>query len=266
MARRRFVTLLVAMLVTLGLGSAWAFVVTDPATTARNAVTAVLKSQIVDTIVQQHDRLRRMAQRLSAHTALDKYAVHGPPRWGTPASDPDTFPHAYGYLGALTHGDPTGAQFEYVSRSRMPAEGTLSGLSPGARDSMQRALATLDLADATIIAGTHQAGLLRDNGRREMDAIDELERHVTDPSPDQSATAVLDKISGATLIETRQKQARLQLLTAIAEQLLVDNKRSRDTDAAVLNMRLHQLRGAWDDEGGGLMTGAAEDLRTWRQP
>src|SRR6266850_1218278 len=266
MVRSGVVTLFVAGLVTCGLSSAWAFIVTDPATTARNAVTAVLKHQIVDTIVQQHDRLRRMARRLSAHTTLEKYAAQGPPQWRTDASDPDTIPYAHGYLDALTHGDPTGAQFEDASRSRMPAEDALSRLSPAARESLERALATLDLADSTIIAGTHQIGLLRGNGPREMDAIDALERHVADPAPDQSATAVLDKISGAALVETRQKQARLQLLTAIVEQLLVDNKRARDTEAAVLNMRLQQLRGAGNDEGGRFMTGAAEDLRTWRQP
>jgi hypothetical protein len=229
-------------------------------------VTAVLKSQIVDIIVQQHDRVRRMAQRLSAHTSLDKYAVQGAPRWNPHVSDPETFPYSHGYLDALTYGDPTGAQFRYASRARVPAEDMLAGLSPAAREAIERELATLDLADSTIIAGTHQAGLLRDNGNREMAAIDELERHVTDSSPEQSATAVLDKISGAALIETRQKQARIQILTAITEQLLVDNKRARDTEAAVLNMRLHRLRGAWGDEGGGFMTGAAEDLRTWRQP
>jgi hypothetical protein len=268
MARPRVVTLFVAVLVTLGLGSAWAFVVTDPATTARNAVTALLKSQVVDTIVQQHDRLRRMAQRLSAHTTLDKYRVQAPPRWRPHATDAETSPHSHGYLDALRYGDPTGAQFTNVSRPRLPIEHTLSGLGPAARESLEHALATLDLADSTIVAGTHQAGLLRDSGRREMDAIDELERHVTDPSPDQSATAVLDKISGAALIETGQKQARLQFLTALVEQLLVDNKRARDTEAAALNMQLGRLRAFGDGEEGsaGLLRGAAEDLRTWRQP
>jgi hypothetical protein len=77
---------------------------------------------------------------------------------------------------------------------------------------------------------------------------------------------VLDKISGAVLIGTRQKQARLQFLTAIVEQLLIDNKRARDTEAAALNMQLQRLR-AGDDEGAaGLLTGAANDLRSWRQP
>jgi hypothetical protein len=128
-------------------------------------------------------------------------------------------------------------------------------------------LATLDAADSSIIAGTHEAGALRSNGQRELNAIDALESDVIDPSNDQSATAVLDKISGAALIETRQKQARLRYLTAIAEQLLVDNKRARDTEAATLNMQLRRLRGSdAGEDGGGMLTGAGDDLRTWRQP
>jgi hypothetical protein len=265
MHRRYVVTVVVVVVVTVGLSSAWAFVVTDPATTVRNAVTAALKREVVDTISRQHDRLLRMARRLSAHTSLDKYVAPEAPHWRPHASDPDTFPYGHGYLGALTYGDPTGAQFTSASRSRMPVDDLLSGLSPEARASMEHALATLDLADSTIIAATHQTGLLRDNGRRELEAIDVLEGHVTDPSPDHSATAVLDTISGAALVETRQTQARLQLLTALVEQLLVGGKRARDTDAAVLNMRLQQLRTA-GDEGGGFVTGASADLRTWRQP
>src|SRR5688572_8005333 len=111
MLRPGFITLCVAVLVTLGLGSAWAFVVTDPATTARNAVTALLKNRVVDTVVQQHGRLRQMAQRLSAHTTLEKYRFQGPPHWRAHAADAGTSPNSHGYLEALTYGDPTGAQF-----------------------------------------------------------------------------------------------------------------------------------------------------------
>ncbi len=95
------------------------------------------------------------------------------------------------------------------------------------------------------MVGTHQTGALRLNGRRELAAIDALERHVIDPSDEQSATAVLDKISGAVLVETRQKQTRLQLLAAVAEQLLVENKRSRDTETdhrRALARRIDRIR------------------------
>src|SRR5712691_1402422 len=122
MRRRCVVALCVVVLLTRGLGSAWAFIVTDPATTARNAVTAVFTSHIVDVIVQQHERLRRMARRLSAHTTLDTYAVPEPPPWRPHASDADTVPYGHGYLAALTYGDPTGAQFASASRSRLPVD------------------------------------------------------------------------------------------------------------------------------------------------
>lgn len=98
-----------------------------------------------------------------------------------------------------------------------------------------------------------------------MLATDALEHDVLDPSPRQSATAVLDKISAAVLIETRQKQSRLQFLTALVEQLVVDNKRARDTEAAAMNMQLRRLM-ADPGEDGGFLSGAGNALRGWRQP
>ena len=78
-------------------------------------------------------------------------------------------------------------------------------------------------------------------------------------------TAVLDKVSGAVLIETRQKQARLQLLAAMAEQLIVENKRSRDAETAGMNMQLGRLRDG-RAANASLLSGAGADLRGWRQP
>src|SRR5436190_1143978 len=118
-----------------------------------------------------------------------------------------------------------------------------------------------------IISGTNQAGVLRVNARREQVAVDALESDVINPSEEQSTTAVLDKISGSTLIEARQKEARLELLTGIVEQLLVDGKRARDAETGLLNMQLNRLRLSDVGEGGeAMLTGAADDLRSWRQP
>ena len=51
------------------------------------------------------------------------------------------------------------------------------------------------------------------------------------------------------------------------EQLVVDNKRARDTEAALLNMQMRRLLGTdWGEDGGGMLSGASNDLRTWRQP
>lgn len=263
--RVRRVLLAVVIASAVGLGSAWAQIaVTDPATTGRNAVIAALTDHIVEAVRAQQERLQRMAKRLSADTNMHKYASPEPPPW---RADGDGEPLTYGnaYRGALTSGDPTGSAYAEVARERLPAADALAGLSPAARSVMEQALATLDAADSANIIATHQAGMLRAHGRSEQRAIDTLESDVIDPSDAQSTTAVLDKISAAGLLETQQKQARLQYLTAIVEQLLIDNKRARDTEASVLNMRLRQLQRTRDEDAG-FVAGASDDLRNWSQP
>lgn len=262
----RRIVLSVVILCVIGFGSAWAQIaVTDPATTGRNAVIAALRNQILETVRVQQERLRAMAQRLNP-TSLARYRSSERPEWRAYQDGPSLL-YADSYRTALRHGDPNGSAYSYVTRSRLRAADVLGTLNPATREALAGALATLDAADSTLIAGTHQAGALRWNTERELTAIDGLESDVVDPSDLQSTTAVLDKISGAALLEARQKQARLQYLTAIVEQLVVDNKRARDSEAALLNMQLQRLRSLdWSEDGGGMLTGAADDLRTWRQP
>src|SRR5882672_8107328 len=112
MNRYRWILVAGLVLASAGIGSAFTLVVTDPAVTVRNAVTAVLKNQIVDTLVEQHGRLRRMARRLSAFTNLDKYAASDVPRWRTHDWERGTVLYGYGYHGALTFGDATGGEYE----------------------------------------------------------------------------------------------------------------------------------------------------------
>jgi hypothetical protein len=238
-------------------------VVTDPATTIRNAITAAVKSQVLDTANEQYRRIRRMSRRLSMYTDLNKYVIADPPRWRTHGSDEFLFTAAYN--DALIFGHAEGAAYLSVIRPLLASHGMLDPLTPTARRLLASQLATIELEDATAVAGTHQTGQIRFNGRkRELPAIDLLEKHVVDPSQEQSATAVLDKISGATLIGARQRQARVGLLAAILEQLLVDSKRVRDADAASMNMQLGELRAAVNS--GSLLEGAGDQLEAWRQP
>lgn len=254
---RRLKPLTVIALLLAGTSSAWAFAVTDVATAARNAVTAALKGQILETLTAQYERLERMATRLSAHTSLDKYATSPTTQWGMSGD---------GVLKALREGDAAGHEFDHVARERVALPPEFAARSSSEQHAIARALATLDVADGTLRTAIHQVGILRAYGRSEDDIIRQLEADVLDPSAHQSATAVVDKLSAAALIEARQKQARLQYLTLLAEQLLVDNKRARDTEAAALNMRLGRMPGRDEGEPPSLVNGAADDLRTWRQP
>src|SRR5207247_4641962 len=100
----------------------------------------------------------------------------------------------------------------------------------------------INTAEATALSATHDTGHVRYNGRREQAAIDQLDVDVLNPSEEQSATAVVEKLSGSALIAARQRQARAELLVGIVEQLLVDSKRSRDTEASLMNMQLTTWR------------------------
>lgn len=259
--------LVVGMLVLFGAAAASGQVVVyDPAVTLRNSVTAVLKEYLVAVQTEQHGKLRRMARRLSMHTDLAKYVVADTPRWRThDFEDPAVFLFARNYHAALNYGDSSGAAFAEVSQPVLTAADALARLGPAARRELTARLATIDAAASSAVTATHDTGQLRYNGRRELRAIETLERHVVDPSNEQSATAVLDKISGSALVATRQRQARTQLLSGIVEQLVIEGKRARDTEAGAMNMQLV----AWRDRQAAneaFASGAGDAIRGWRQP
>jgi len=134
-----------------------------------------------------------------------------------------------------------------------------------AENALRAALATLDIADSVIMAGIDQTGRIRGNRRSEVNTIAALESDVIDGNQEQSTSAVLDTISAASLIRARQQETRMELLTALTEQLLVDSKRDRDTEAAAMNMQLSRLnRGR--AVAASLLAGSAGDFRSWRQP
>jgi hypothetical protein len=259
-------TVLAVVLVALGATVTSAqIVVFDPAVTFRNSITATLKEYLLNVQREQHRKLRRMARRLSMHTNLDKYAVPDTPRWRTRRPEEDLL-YTLEYQLALIFGDASGSAYLGITEPIMAPRDALNRLTPTARQAFAARLATVNVADATAIAATNDTGQLRFNGRKfELQAINALEANVIDPSNEQSATAVLDKISGAVLIGARQRQARIQLLAGVVEQLLVDSKRERDMEAAAMDMQIVTWRDA-RAANKAFVAGAGDALRTWRQP
>lgn len=268
-ARTSGVVITLTLILAAGLSPAQ-IVITDPSLTSRDQVIAELKRQLLETLTQEVGRLRKMAARLGVSTNVNKYAFAEAdvPVWQIHVSQGDQFLYANPFNASLNDGDRNGAGYEDVARARQEPGPELTGLTetaPGAESAIVSELATLDAADSIIIAGTDQTGRLRYNGRKELVAIDALQGDALNPSPSQSATAVLDKISGAGLIRARQQQARMQFLGAMVEQLLVESKRDRDTEAASMNMQLERLR--WGHVANtNVIDGSADALRGWRQP
>ena len=259
-------TLLIAVVLVMLAGTGHAQVVVhDSSVTIRNAITAVLKEYLLEVQMAQHSQLRRMAQRLSFFTPLGKYSAPDAPRWRRhPGEDGEGEMRSSLLQSALDFGDADGGSYLNLIHTVMSDPASLATLPADARRALERQLATIDLTDAVSVATIHDSGRLRFAGRTELNAIEALDADVTDGSLEQSATAVLDKISGATLIAARQRQARSALLLGLVEQLAVDTKRERDTHAAALNMQLAQ----WANPAapGAAFSGTGDALRTWRQP
>jgi hypothetical protein len=266
--RRRVVPAALAVLSLLVWPARAQVVVTDPAVTVRNALTAVVEEYVFNVQQQQRRQIGRMARRLSLFTDLDKYVLTDTPEWRIHNfQDTDAVLFARDYHAALNYGDGAGTAYLGVTEPLLAAddEGVLDQLTGTAWRALTARLATINIADAVAISATNDNGRLRYNGRREQAAIGALERQVVDPSNEQSATAVLEKISGAELVGARQRQARTQFLIDIVEQLLIDTKRSRDADTTALNMQIV----TWRDSKGAntaLVAGTGEALATWRQP
>jgi len=237
-------------------------VVHDAATTGRNSVTAVIKEYLLDTQRQQHERIRQMAERLSAFTDLRKYATADPPPWER--TNPRRPLYAATFDDALSSGEAADGAYQAVAEPVLPM--SPRAWTANARRAFTARLATIDVADAVNIAAAEAIGGVRTTGRNyELTATAALQMHVTDPSTTQSATAVLDKIGGAVLVAARQRQARMRVLTGIVEELLVDSKRARDTDTAAANMQILTWREA-AAANHAFRTGTGDALQSWRQP
>jgi conjugal transfer/entry exclusion protein len=236
------------------------FVVVDHGNLAQAVLIAERTLREYETLMAQYQTLLRMSQGLGN---MERYrlptvagAEHDAARW------------AYGraWLHGLNSGDPSGVAYRDATR-RLESPGyALQRLPPAARRAAEQAYATVEIADSVAQLGGHQIALIRGYGRRLQQAIDALEGDVvsTDPRAHEM-TAVLDKVAAGSLIARRQDMATNQLLSHSLEQLLARSKRLRDTEAATMNMRLGALRSG-RAAGASVVRGAADDLRTWRQP
>src|SRR5215212_3022540 len=152
---RRLISLATAI-VLLGCIAAQAQItVFDPAITIRNTTTAILKELLANLQEQQRRQIRRMSRRLSLFTDLQKYKLPEPPRWRIHNfNDPDAVLFARDYHAALNYGDSSGNAFRSVSVPLIDARVLFGEEDPTAVREFAARLATINIADATVISAT----------------------------------------------------------------------------------------------------------------
>jgi hypothetical protein len=235
-------------------------VVTDPGNLTQAILIAERTLREYDTLWAQYQTILRMSQQLGHmdrfRTPPVAFTRHDPARWvyGAP------------WLEALNSGDNRGVLYRQVTRPLDRPGAVLDQLPVPARKAIEDEYATIEITDAIAAIAAHQVALTRGYSGSLQQAVQELENDVTHPrSSYHELTAILDKVAAGEVLARRQDLATNQLLSHALEQLLARSKRLRDAEAAIMNMRLGGLlygRAA----GASLVRGAADDLRSWRQP
>jgi conjugal transfer/entry exclusion protein len=257
MRRVIFTTLLISALAAPARAQ---FVVVDYGNLTQAVLIADRTLREYETLTAQYQTLVRMSQGLGN---MERYRI---PTVGDADHDVERWEYARAWLQGLNDGDPDGAAYRASTRRLEDPGYALQQLPAAARRAAEQAYATVEIADAVAQAGGHRIALIRGYSRRLQQAIDALESDVTSSDPRaHEMTAVLDKVAAGTLVARQQDMATNQLLSHSLEQLLARSKRLRDTEAATMNMRLGALRSG-RAAAASVVRGAADDLRTWRQP
>ena len=235
-------------------------VVVDPGNLAQTVMIAERTLREYETLLTQYQTIVRMSQGLGS---LDRYRI---PTIGITGHDPARWPYGAPWLQGMNSGDARGTLYFQTARPLERPGALLAQLPPAARKAIENAYATIEITDSVAQVGGHQVALIRGYNGVLQEATQALEADVMDPrSRFHEMTAVLDKVAASELLARRQDMATNQLMSHALEQLLVRSKRLRDTEAATMNMRLLGLRDG-HAAGTNLISGAANDLRTWRQP
>ena len=231
------------------------FVVHDPTNYAQ-ALTRYAQ------MLQQYRFWLAQARRLPADLAA-RYRVPQP-RWRS--HDPGASAYARSILTSLNSGDSSGAGYRSVVDQLLDLNTVLPTLPADLQRRLTNAYATIQLADSIATTGVDQIGRIRANGGTVLTAIANMENDALAFSEDHhTQIAVLNKINGANVLALRLGEASNQLQMHMLEELLVQNKRTRDAEAQAMNARLFQWRYGVE-YGRALFTRTAIGLDQWRQP
>jgi len=234
--------------------------VIDPANLAQAVLIAQRAQRHYEELQAQYRTILRMSQGLGN---MESYRI---PTISATRHDAGRWLYGQPWLQGLNSGDATGAAYWATTVPLQRPSVVPSQFTSAARRTLERQYATIELTDSIAMMGGHQVGIVRGYQGRLQGAVQELESDVLNGLLRyHEMTAILDKVAAGELLGRRQDMASNQLLSHALEQLLARGKRARDTEATTMNMQLVTWRdGRSANEA--MVAGAADALRTWRQP
>ena len=250
----------------LGLGD----IVFDPSVYAQE-IQQVLQlqqqyAQLVQTyqmVENQYEELKWMAQQLPVNMAVRYRAIVTP--WQASSAT-----NTYGTTGAWASGINTGLDTNagYVGAVQpLDSYGAAFGNIPSDQQARIKAdYATVELTDGANLSGMQTIGRLRANAPLVEGAIQNLEADAFSSDPSMNTeVGVLNKINAANMLQVHGVQDTNKLLTALAEEQLIDAKRKRDAEARAINADI-RFRAEGKTVLDAQIADASSAMQAWRMP
>jgi hypothetical protein len=223
-------------------------------------------TQMVQTyqmISNQYNQMLWMAQQAPVNMIM-RYRVPSIP-WGLSSAT-----NMYGTSGNWITGINTGlgilTGYSNATQSLGSYGAALGNIPADQLSRIKTNYATVELTDAANLNALQTIGQLRANAPAVQTAIQGLEDDSLSSNPAMNTeVAVLNKINAANMVTVRNTQDTNKLLVALAEQQIVDAKRTRDAEAQAINNHIQfmaQGRSVMSDQ----TAGASSAMLAWRMP
>lgn len=223
-------------------------------------------SQLVQTyqmITNQYDQMLWMAREVPVNMVARYRALATP--WLT-SSATNTYGATGGWIGGINTGVGAAAGYAAATQALMNYGAALANIPADQLARVKTNYATVELTDGANLAGMQTLGQMRGNAPAVESAIQNLEGDSLSSDPAMNTEiAVLNKINAANLIGVRNSQDTNKLLVALAEEQIVDAKRTRDAEAQAINNHI-QFMTSGQAVMAAQASGASDAMLAWRMP
>lgn len=219
--------------------------------------------QIYQKINSQYEQMMWMAKTVPVTMATRYRALSTP--W-LMSSAGNTYGTTSGWIGAINSGLDASGGYLQATQGLLNYGPALGNIPPDQLSRVKTNYATVELTDGANLYGLQTIGAMRGNASQVEAAIQNLEDDSLSEDPDMNTEiAVLNKINAANLVTVRNTQDANKLLVALAEQQIIDAKRTRDAETQTINNHIRFMT-----DGQAAMTaqasGASAAMLAWRMP
>jgi hypothetical protein len=198
-------------------------------------------NQLVQTyqmITNQYNQMLWMAKELP--DSLSHFRAIRTPWFLSGATN--TYGTSSGWIGAINTGLNVAGGYLNATEQLLPYGAALAYVPADQLSRLEKHYATIELTDGANQDGIETIGTLRNNAPQVESAIQSLENDSLNTASDfNTEIAVLEKINAANVIALRNGQDSNKLLTALAEQQLIDAKRKRDAEVKAINTHIELM-------------------------